>query len=38
MVSDEQYQKHRVFADLERFSAFYKSLSVSVFPFVIGRS
>src|SRR5258705_13608815 len=34
MVSDEEYQKHAVFADLERFSAFYKNLSVSVFPFV----
>jgi len=34
MVSDDEYQKHTVFADLERYGAFYKSLSDSVFTFV----
>jgi len=34
MVTDEEYQKHSVFADLERYSAFYESLAHSVFGFV----
>jgi hypothetical protein len=34
MVSDEEYQKHAVFADLERYAAFYKSLAHLVFGFV----
>lgn len=34
MVSDEEYQKHTVFADLERYVAFYESLAHSVFGFV----
>ncbi len=34
MVADEEYQKHSVFADLERYSAFYESLAHSVFGFV----
>jgi hypothetical protein len=34
MVSDEEYQKHTVFADLERYAAFYESLAYSVFGFV----
>ncbi|RPI79678.1 MAG: hypothetical protein EHM45_01990 [Desulfobacteraceae bacterium] len=34
MVSDEEFQKHAVFADLERYGAFYESLAHSVFPFV----
>ncbi len=34
MVSDEEYQKHTVFADLERYVAFYESLARSVFGFV----
>lgn len=34
MVSDEEYQKHKVFADLERYAAFYESLALSVFGFV----
>ena len=34
MVSDEEYQKHTVFADLERYAAFYESLAHSVFGFV----
>jgi hypothetical protein len=34
MVSDEEFQKHTVFADLERYGAFYESLARSVFPFV----
>lgn len=31
MVNDEEYQKHPVFADLERYAAFYESLAHSVF-------
>ena len=34
MVGDEKYQKHTVFADLERYIAFYERLSFSVFQFV----
>ncbi len=34
IVSDEEYQKHSVFADLERYAAFYESLARSVFSFV----
>lgn len=34
MVSDQEYQKHPVFADLERYAAFYESLAHSVFGFV----
>ena len=34
MVSDEEYQKHTVFADLEQYAAFYKHLAMSVFGFV----
>jgi hypothetical protein len=34
MVTDEEYQKHTVFSDLERYSAFYQSLGHSVFGFV----
>jgi hypothetical protein len=34
MVSDEEYQNHRVFAELERYAAFYESLSHSVFQFL----
>ncbi|MEW6520652.1 MAG: hypothetical protein AB1461_14700 [Thermodesulfobacteriota bacterium] len=34
MVSDEEYQKHTVFADLELYAAFYESLAHSVFGFV----
>jgi len=34
MVTDEEYQKNSVFADLERYSAFYESLAHSVFGFV----
>jgi hypothetical protein len=34
MVSDEDYQKHTVFADLERYIAFYGSLAHSVFGFI----
>jgi hypothetical protein len=34
MVSDEAFQKHIVFAELERYRAFYESLAHSVFPFV----
>lgn len=33
-VSDEEYQKHAVFTDLERCIAFYASLAHSVFGFV----
>ncbi len=33
-VIDEEYQKHTVFADLEQYAAFYKSLAFSVFQFV----
>ena len=36
MVTDEKYQKHSVFADLERYIAFYKHLSLSVFQFISG--
>jgi hypothetical protein len=32
-VSDEEYQKHTVFTDLERFIAFYEDLALSVFGF-----
>ncbi len=34
MVSDEEYQKHTVFGDLERYVAFYESLAHSVLGFV----
>lgn len=34
MVSDEQYQNHAVFGDLERYAAFYWSLAHSVFGFL----
>jgi len=34
MVSDEEYQKHTVFADLEQYAAFYEHLAMSVFGFV----
>ena len=33
MVSDEEYQKHTVFGELERYAAFYESLAHSVFGF-----
>jgi hypothetical protein len=33
MCSDEEYQNQTVFADLERYAAFYESLARSVFPF-----
>jgi hypothetical protein len=33
MVSDKEYQNHEVFADLERYTAFYESLAHSVFGF-----
>jgi hypothetical protein len=33
-VSDREYQQHPVFADLERYGAFYESLAHSVFGFV----
>ena len=33
MVSDEEYQKHTVFADLKRYAGFYESLADSVFCF-----
>lgn len=33
-VGDEAFQKHAVFADLDRYCAFYDSLAHSVFPFV----
>lgn len=34
MVTDEEYQKHAVFADLEQYIAFYEDLAQSVFGFV----
>ncbi len=34
MVSDEEYQKHDVFADLERYASFYENLGHAVFGFV----
>ncbi len=34
MVSDEEYQNHTVFGDLERYVAFYESLAHSVLGFV----
>ncbi len=34
MVNDEEYQKHTVFDDLERYAAFYGSLAHSVFGFI----
>ena len=34
IVTDEEYQKHSVFVDLERYSAFYKRLAHSVFGFI----
>jgi hypothetical protein len=34
MVTDEEYQQHSVFADLERYIAFYESLAHLVFGFV----
>jgi hypothetical protein len=33
MCLDEEYQNHTVFADLERYAAFYESLARSAFPF-----
>ncbi|HEY5892270.1 MAG TPA: hypothetical protein VIT91_03470 [Chthoniobacterales bacterium] len=34
IVTDEEYQRHIVFADLERYIALYESLALSVFKFV----
>jgi len=34
MVNEEAFQKHTVFAELERYRGFYESLAHSVFPFV----
>lgn len=34
MVSDEEYQKHAVFAELEQYATFYESLARSTFGFV----
>jgi hypothetical protein len=33
-ISDDAYRKHHVFTELERYSGFYKSLSMSVFSFL----
>ncbi|MGH8498510.1 MAG: hypothetical protein ACRERV_06870 [Methylococcales bacterium] len=33
-VNSEAYQQHRVFAELERYSDFYRHLAMSVFSFV----
>lgn len=33
-LNDEEFQKHAVFADLERYAAFYESLAFCVFGFV----
>ena len=33
-VTDEAYQNHAVFVDLERYGSFYESLATSVFGFV----
>ena len=33
MVSDEEYQKHRVFTELEQYASFYENLAESVFLF-----
>src|SRR5437588_813388 len=36
MVDDEEYQKHAVFTELERYCCFYENLARSVFSFVSG--